>query len=949
MTLRLPVFVSSRIQCSGWFSIGCLALGLLAFGAARTEAAYPGAGRDDFPSSAIVTVEFVGGPTLSLNAVGPTSIERSAPFDAGDGLDTIATEITQMNLRSDSPLGPVDIRESGMRQSIGQIQQKTAGVDFPANSFFDVFVEVLVFTPTGRLALHNEDPIRLVAMIDAIPPFQSSYMPEGTFDSVDLLDESGEKVAVITHTIHFVGQKPSFSVAPGGVSGLDPGDLFDVPRGDNRIPADTGLGLSFRGSDNVDALSYGNDFIDDFSEFKFSVDKSSQGVVGSAVRCQAEQNPPEAHGDEFWVSFANIGTNALELDEDGSAPPSCGKAPPFRLQVSDDVDAITEPPLPFVDPDGNGVPDRPVYFSLDKTSPSLSELGAFPGDVLRTIGGGPPTVYIDHAALGLVEEDDLDALCLAEGDNFSQDSNNKGHALFSLAPGSPTLTTGGFSAADLFLVANAGVGAATSPPVPFARASTFGLLPSDNLNALKCSVVEVDEFSWSDLEFTLNGTPVKLHGETKMLVAVGRNGEAPLASNPPANFARQKLAILDMIGSTEAGMSVLAVKRSPEDPPGQFSRGSVLEEENSDSSRLEVAPWGTSKAWSFLDLWLQITYNGMTLHHAEPISLHGLVTNKPPLHGEFLEQIPVSGPASKVSSQSVRGWSGEIEQAPLLAAGSKGALPAIPLRNDDGSLAGIVLSDVRLIPDGGPAPPRAFRGGNANAADFRRGTNAESINSVFGEEFSEIVEGNTEAELPTELAGTSLAVIDSAGERRQAQLFVVIPGQITFYVPPGTALGTAILEITREDGMVSRVATEIVSLSPGIFTANSSGQGVPAANVLHFMPDLTFESTLIFDPDQPVGSRTPIPIDLGGEGEQVFVSLFGTGFRKQEKGLLSGEITATVGGEVVPAVGARAPGFVGLDQINVGPLPRSLAGAGDVELFLTIDGVQSNTVMITFQ
>jgi uncharacterized protein (TIGR03437 family) len=934
-----------------------MALVFIALGAPRSRAAYPGAGRDDFPSSAIVTVEFMDGQKLSLNAVGPTSIERSAPFDAGNGLDTIATEITQMNLRSDSPLGPVEIRESGPRQSIGQIQQKTAGVDFPANSFFDVFVEVLLLTPTGRLVLHNEDPIRLVAMIDAIPPFHAAYMPEGTFDSVDLLDENGTKVAVIEHTIHFVGQKPSFSVAPGGSSGLDAGDIFDVPRSADRLPVDTGLGLLFPGSDNVDALSYGNDFIDDYSEFKFSVDKSSQGVVGSAVRCQAEQNPPEAHGDEFWVSLANLGSNALELDEDGSVAPACGKAPPVRLEVSENMDAITEPPLPFADPDGNGVPDRTVYFSLDKMSLSLDEIEAFPGDVLQTTGGGPPTVYIDHEALGLVDEDDLDALCLLEGDNFTMDSANKGTVLFSLAPGSPTLTTGEFSASDLFLVTNAGVEEATMPPFRFAGASVLGLLPDDNLNALKCSVVEVDDFSWSDLEFSLNGMPVKLHGETKTLVAVGRNGEAPFASSQSRNFARQKLAVLDTSGATEGGTPVRAIKRSPADPPGQLSTGSVLEEEDSDSSRLDVPPWGTSKAWNFLDLWLEITYDGMKLHHAEPISLHGLVCNKPPLHGEFLAQIPVTGPRSKVNSPPAPGWSGEIKQPVVAAAGSKGGVPSIQLRNDDGSLAGIELSDVRLVPNGGPAPPRAFRGGNANAADFRRGTNAESINTVFGVEFAEVAESNTEEVLPTELAGTSLAVIDSLGERRPAQLFGVFPGQISYYMPPGTALGTAVLEITREDGLISRVATEIVELSPGIFTANATGQGVPAANVLHFMSDSTFDVALTFDPDQPLGSRTPIPIDLGGEGEQVFVSLFGTGFRRQaaaalnsnKKGLLSGVITATVGGQSVPAVGVRAPGFVGLDQVNVGPFPGSLAGAGDVEVVLTVDGVESNAVTINFQ
>ncbi|MBL8168727.1 MAG: hypothetical protein JNJ50_11265, partial [Acidobacteria bacterium] len=40
-----------------------------------------------------------------------------------------------------------------------------------------------------------------------------------------------------------------------------------------------------------------------------------------------------------------------------------------------------------------------------------------------------------------------------------------------------------------------------------------------------------------------------------------------------------------------------------------------------------------------------------------------------------------------------------------------------------------------------------------------------------------------------------------------------------------------------------------------------------------------------------------------------------------------------------------APGFVGLDQINV-PLPRSLAGRGEVDVVMTVDGVAANTIRI---
>jgi uncharacterized protein (TIGR03437 family) len=39
----------------------------------------------------------------------------------------------------------------------------------------------------------------------------------------------------------------------------------------------------------------------------------------------------------------------------------------------------------------------------------------------------------------------------------------------------------------------------------------------------------------------------------------------------------------------------------------------------------------------------------------------------------------------------------------------------------------------------------------------------------------------------------------------------------------------------------------------------------------------------------------------------------------------------------------------GLDQINLGPLPSSLAGAGQVNIVVTVDGQTANTVTVTIQ
>jgi uncharacterized protein (TIGR03437 family) len=41
--------------------------------------------------------------------------------------------------------------------------------------------------------------------------------------------------------------------------------------------------------------------------------------------------------------------------------------------------------------------------------------------------------------------------------------------------------------------------------------------------------------------------------------------------------------------------------------------------------------------------------------------------------------------------------------------------------------------------------------------------------------------------------------------------------------------------------------------------------------------------------------------------------------------------------------------FAGLDQINLGPLPRGLAGMGEVNIVLKVDGQTANTVTVSIQ
>jgi uncharacterized protein (TIGR03437 family) len=197
--------------------------------------------------------------------------------------------------------------------------------------------------------------------------------------------------------------------------------------------------------------------------------------------------------------------------------------------------------------------------------------------------------------------------------------------------------------------------------------------------------------------------------------------------------------------------------------------------------------------------------------------------------------------------------------------------------------------------------------------------------------------------LPTEIAGTRVKVRDSAGIERLAPLFFVSAGQVNYQVPPGTATGMATVQIVTGTETVGQGEVPISATSPGIFTANSSGVGVPAAQLLRVKPDGTQIPDIVADFDSTLNRFVPHPIDLGPANDTVFLILFGTGIRFL--GSLSA-MTVTIGGTSAQVQYAGPQGvYVGQDQVNL-ILPRSLAGRGEMDLVITVAGKPANTVKV---
>ena len=234
-----------------------------------------------------------------------------------------------------------------------------------------------------------------------------------------------------------------------------------------------------------------------------------------------------------------------------------------------------------------------------------------------------------------------------------------------------------------------------------------------------------------------------------------------------------------------------------------------------------------------------------------------------------------------------------------------------------------------------------------SAASFDGTTLApESIVSAFGANLATGIQAATVAPLPTTLAGTYVRVKDSLGSERLAPLFYVSPGQINFLIPAGTVAGSATITVASSDGATTIGSAQISNVAPSLFTANSSGTGVAAAVVLRI--GATGSQTLepVAEWNAALNRFVAKPIDLSNEGEQVYLLLFGTGLRFRSS--LS-SATISIGGQAAQVQYAgQQNDFVGLDQVNV-LLPRSLAGRGEVELALIVDGKPANAVLLNFK
>jgi len=281
-----------------------------------------------------------------------------------------------------------------------------------------------------------------------------------------------------------------FSVDPASTSWANPADLLNAGP-TLHVPA-ANLGASGR---DLDALSQGMDIVTLTDIIYFSVDRYSIGVRDTAVYHQSTVSTTAQQASDIYVTVhvppvdsqgiisVPQGDNALVIDEAGNEPMTAG----FGLLPDnrDNLDAFSFEAFdyysrPSYTIPGDGKQDVAVFFSLDP----IGGLGGADIWMSPKLDQTPSlSVFKSATTMGLAEEDNIDALVLNAIPYIFGEQDPIARAYYSLAPGSPTLTTLGASPADIFYTDFDGTS------VLAYSANSLGLLPYDNVDALETAAI----------------------------------------------------------------------------------------------------------------------------------------------------------------------------------------------------------------------------------------------------------------------------------------------------------------------------------------------------------------------------------------------------------------------------------------------------------------------------
>jgi len=180
------------------------------------------AGNDTFFGEAVLNLQTgTGAPLPPVVLSGPATIVRGNATTLANGITELPTQVLSLDLSGALPQGPpLTLTLDPGKLSIGYTMQQKPGIDFPAQSFFDVFFDVQVGGPSPVL-LHNALADNMSATLTAIPPSPGTTFQSGPGTPIPLLDGNGSAPYSLVSSYFVVGLLPclAFTVEGAGAGG----------------------------------------------------------------------------------------------------------------------------------------------------------------------------------------------------------------------------------------------------------------------------------------------------------------------------------------------------------------------------------------------------------------------------------------------------------------------------------------------------------------------------------------------------------------------------------------------------------------------------------------------------------------------------------------------------------------------------------------------------------
>ncbi|PWT98551.1 MAG: hypothetical protein C5B51_29075 [Terriglobia bacterium] len=173
-----------------------------------------------------------------------------------------------------------------------------------------------------------------------------------------------------------------------------------------------------------------------------------------------------------------------------------------------------------------------------------------------------------------------------------------------------------------------------------------------------------------------------------------------------------------------------------------------------------------------------------------------------------------------------------------------------------------------------------------------------------------------------------------------AFLYGISPAQINFVVPPETPPDTYEVTASLNGSVIASGPISVQAVSPTFFPI-SPGPGYSGPGFAWGWAQRQDANGTQYLPIYDNSANAPIAVNVS-QGDSYLV-LAATGMRN------GNSPQATVGGVSVPVSAAPNPSYMGIDAVVLGPLPSSLAGKGQVNIALTIGGIQANPVAVVIQ